>query len=33
VLRFILTNLKPVMTTSELLMLDIYIEMIIEDSE
>lgn len=33
VIRFIMTNLKPVMTTTELLMLDIYIELLIEDSE
>ena len=33
VIRFILTNLKPVMTSTELLMLDIYVEMVIEDTE
>jgi hypothetical protein len=32
-IRFILTNLKPVMTTTELLMLDVYVELVIEDSE
>ena len=32
-IRFIRTNLKPVMTATELLMLDIYVELVIEDSE
>ena len=31
--KFVLTNLKPVMTATELLVLDIYIELVIEDTE
>jgi len=33
VARFVMNNLKPMMTPTELLMLDIYVEMTIEDSE
>lgn len=32
-LKFVMKHLKPVMTPTELLMLDIYVEMVIEDSE
>ncbi len=31
--KFIVTNLRPIMTATELLVLDIYIELIIEDTE
>ena len=32
-IKFIMNNLKPVMTPTELLMMDIYVELIIEETE